>query len=600
MLQVEASNGVLANDNPNSDELTATLVAEPTNGTIVFRPNGSFDYTPNPTFHGTDLFRYIVSDGELESDPALVAIFVNSAPVATDDAYYGLINEVLTIDSEDGILANDADADGDNVSIVVNTMPVSGTLVMNNLDGTFEYTPDTDFSGTVSFTYHLNDSFEDSNEATVTINVVSELPLTGTPDSYAIREEQTLAVPVEEGVLANDGAAALATVELVSDTTHGTLSLSADGSFEYTPDTDYFGEDNFSYRVIEPTGDGVRMSIDIPVTISVQDVNDTPVAIPDAYTLTDDIRLVVTAEDGVLVNDTDIDGNKLVASIATDPSNGFVVMESDGSFIYMPRLGFVGTDSFTYTATDLRKTSEPVAVTIEVDSTATIIALPDSYAIREEMTLSVDVAAGVLTNDMHVDGAKLTATLVDEPENGTITFNADGSFEYVSDVDFYGNDTFTYTASEGTSVSPVVLVNINVENVNDPPVGVADSYQTVIDSPLTTDLSSGVLANDLDDSVVLTAELIDGPSNGQLLLDADGTFTYQPNAGFVGEDSFTYKAKDQFLESAAITATIVVTEAVMGEISTTADMYSIREEHDLVVELDRGVLLNDSSSTGRR
>ncbi|MEN8802284.1 MAG: cadherin-like domain-containing protein, partial [Thiogranum sp.] len=187
------------------------------------------------------------------------------------------------------------------------------------------------------------------------------------------------------------------------------------------------------------------------------------------------------------------------------------------------------------------------------------VAVDDAYSTAFETTLTV-VAPGVLENDSDPDGDAITAVQQSNPANGTATLNADGSFTYTPNAGFSGDDTFTYVANDGTDDSNVATVTITVAAAgNQPPVAVDDTYstpfQTVLNEP-----APGVLANDTDaDGDPLTAVLQTDVSNGVLQLNADGSFTYSPNAAFSGQDSFTYFANDGNVNSnTAATVTISV------------------------------------------
>ncbi|MGV0795300.1 cadherin-like domain-containing protein, partial [Mycolicibacterium sp. XJ1819] len=123
----------------------------------------------------------------------------------------------------------------------------------------------------------------------------------------------------------------------------------------------------------------------------------------------------------------------------------------------------------------------------------------------------------------------LTAVLVDGPANGTLELNADGSFTYTPNQDFYGTDTFTYMANDGELDGNTATVTITVNPVNDEaPIAADDAYAVDEDGVLTV-TGPGVLANDTDfDNDDLTAILVDGPANGTLTLNPDGSLTYTP------------------------------------------------------------------------
>ena len=200
--------------------------------------------------------------------------------------------------------------------------------------------------------------------------------------------------------------------------------------------------------------------------------------------------------------------------------------------------------------------SENYSVTV----LGTIPAYPDEYSVVEDTTLTVDAADGVLKND-DTNSGTLTVATIDLPSHGNLTLNSNGSFTYTPYANFYGTDTFTYQATNSTSdESNVAQVTITVTPADDPPVGVADSYTVNEDTTLTKTAATGVLANDTDpEDDDLTATLVDQADHGTVTLNADGSFTYVPDADYAGADSFTYKVSDGTTDSEAITVSLTVT-----------------------------------------
>jgi VCBS repeat-containing protein len=206
--------------------------------------------------------------------------------------------------------------------------------------------------------------------------------------------------------------------------------------------------------------------------------NQPPVAVANAYSVAENTVLTVAAP-GVLGNDTDADGDTLTAVRVDEPEQGTLTLNADGSFTYTPDSHFNGTDQFTYEVSDGELTSNTATVTLTVSTgTNPPVARDDTYSATEETALMVS-APGVLANDTDADNDTLTAVLVDEPEQGTLTLNADGSFTYTPGPDFNGIDSFTYEASDGALTSNVATVTISVSTVNDPPEANAGPDQTV-------------------------------------------------------------------------------------------------------------------------
>ena len=470
--------GVLANDtDADGDSLSAALVGGPAHGSVTLNADGSFVYTPTPLYFGTDTFTYQANDGQTNSATATVTITVNHVnhpPVANNDSYS--INEDTTLNvlSATGVLANDSDVDGDPLTATVMVGPAHGSLTLNP-DGSFSYTPALNYNGPDSFTYKPNDGTVDGNIATVNITVIAvNDPPVAVNDSYSVLEDGVLNVSAP-GVLANDSDvdSPVITAVQIAGPSHGTLTLNADGSFTYTPTPLYNGPDSFTYQA----SDGALNSPTATVNITVRAVNHQPIANDDNYSINEDTTLNVSAGLGVLANDTDADGDTLTASVISTTTHGSLTLNSDGSFSYKPATNYNGTDSFTYAANDglTNSASATVHITINPVNDAPVAA-NDSYTTAEDTVLTVNAATGVLANDSDVDGDTMTAILVANATNGTVTLNGDGSFTYTPNTNYNGSDSFTYKANDGKVDGNTATVSINVTAVNDPPVAVNDSY----------------------------------------------------------------------------------------------------------------------------
>ncbi|MCR9297047.1 MAG: cadherin-like domain-containing protein, partial [bacterium] len=217
-----------------------------------------------------------------------------------------------------------------------------------------------------------------------------------------------------------------------------------------------------------------------------------------------------------------------------------------------------------------------------VFSGASPVAVNDLYETLADEALVVEVS-GVLANDTDAEGDTLTALEFLGPKHGQLQLAEDGSFVYQPDPGFAGTDGFLYQADDGVSKSRLAAVTIQVIAPNLPPVGANDVYEVDEDGVLTVMADTGVLANDSDpDGDALTASLVDGPSNGVLELNADGSFTYTPDPDFHGTDAFTYTAGDGALSSELIAVEITVNPVNDAPVAV-GESYSVLEDETLEV-----------------
>ena len=278
--------------------------------------------------------------------------------------------------------------------------------------------------------------------------------------------------------------------------------------------------------------------------------NTAPVAMVDSYAVNGHQQLGAN----VLVNDTDAEGDALSVSLSAGPTHGTLHLESDGTFIYAPDRRFEGVDVFTYRANDGQADSNEATVTISVTpANDAPLAVADAYHTQQDQPLSVPAASGLLANDRDPDDDPLTVSLVGLPENGTLSLQPDGSFEYTPNPGFHGADSFSYMANDGQLDSTLATVTVAVGAPNAAPGASDDQYGVDEDQPLVVS-GPGVLANDSDvDGDALRTLLVSSPRNGTLILGRDGSFEYAPRADFHGVDTFSYKVNDGQADSAAAT-----------------------------------------------
>ena len=444
--------GVLGNDQLASSGTTEVFVAtEPVSGELDLGTNGAFIYDPLPGFSGIVEFEYYLTNGEETSDPARVLIHVeNVAPVGDSDFYTFHHAEELAVDSEDGVLENDDDFDGDSLSALLVTDGLLGDVELHP-NGSFSYTPHVPFVGTDFFVYQANDGAELSSDILVTIQITNQETIV-VPDVYTLQHGDVLQVDEQTGFLANDfspdGDPLTATV--VTSTTNGFLDWDGDGAFYYEPDAGFVGEDYFLYEVT----DGVSTSEIVQVTLVVG--NQPPVAQGDFYRVIHDGFLDVASADGVLANDLNLDFDAIQIT-HTDPVHGELILAQDGSFVYEPDPAFVGFDSFEYFLSDGPSESQTVTVQLDVFNTRPT-AILDVYNLRPGEPLDVAAGEGILANDVDADGDELTIDDYTNPDSGSLALFSDGSFVYTPIAGFVGQDRFTYRITDGAEESDYVCL----------------------------------------------------------------------------------------------------------------------------------------------
>lgn len=533
-----------------NDKLTYMIVSNPVHGTVDIKTagiNGFFAYTPGAGWSGSDSFTFKANDGTSDSNIAKIQINVrsiNHAPTAVNDSYTTDEDVALNVSSANGVLANDTDPDAkDTHTAFWVAGPLHAVQFVLNSDGSFSYTPDPNWNGTDTFTYRVRDAKSMStNEGTVTITVspVNDAPQAFN-DTYLTTKNSTLDVSGAEGVLSNDvdiESNPITAVPKKEATSQGFIDLKSDGSFTYIPNSDWTGEDSFTYYAQDAT----LLSQPATVKITTSWSNSKPVAADMNVIVNEDTSLSGTLQ----ASDPD-QGDQLQFAMITGPSNGHLFLDATGSFTYIPDFNYSGPDSFTFNAKDsFQATSKAATVSITVNPVNDVPVAEDLHSFTG--TEDVSFNGSLMVSD--VDSTVLTCSVDSQPAHGAVQFTnpATGtnpktcSFTYTPDSNWNGDDSFTYIVKDDQlAASAPATVLIILTPVNDAPVAQNASLTVEVNKAI----QGQAVAIDVDGDMLLYYQ-ISYPAHGTVAFQPDGTFTYTPNKDWTGSDNFYFHVVDDW------------------------------------------------------
>ena len=448
----------------DEDNISFVIQSDVSHGSIEV--NGAVvTYLPNSNYNGNDIFSFIASDSQLSSDEYsvnLVVNAVNDAPVLAT-----LDNVSFNEDGTDSVTLSASDIDGDTLSYSVST----GTDITASLDGTdLTFSAPDDFNGSENFTVSVTDGdLTDSQVLTVTIVPVNDAPIATTGLSGETSEGIDISIQLSASDVDGDNL----TYTLLSDATNGSIVIEGQLA-TYTPTQYYYGSDEFIFQV----SDG-ELTDNAVVVLQVNAVNDAPV-----LNSIDDISF---AEDNVyslVLDAVDYDGDILNYSV----SGGNLISTSidNGTVFFNPSDNFYGIESFVITVSDGELTDIQIVVVSVLSVNDAPISNDLIVNINEDETTSIVLQA----ND--VDGDPLNYTIINNP-SGSILSIEGSIISYLPNLNFVGQDTFTFIASDGLLNSEESIVTLNVNNINDFPV-----IENILDSTINEDSVFTVEVNALD------------------------------------------------------------------------------------------------------
>jgi MYXO-CTERM domain-containing protein len=451
-----AVNITLSATDVDSMSLTYTIATQPVNGTVTITGNVA-RYTPNANFNGSDTFTFRARDGALDSAPASIRVTVtpvNDAPVATNTS------ATTAEDASATIALTASDVDMDPLTYAVVTQPTNGMVSIVN--GQALYTPNANYSGPDSFTFRARDGQLDSNVATVSVTVtpVNDAP-TVSDATLTVDEDASASVALNAADLDND----MLTATLGQAPANGAVTING-LDVTYAPRADFNGVDSFTVTVSD--GKGGSATATIAVTINPR--NDAPVATAQTVNVGED-----SVANMITLAGTDIDGDALTFTVATQPTNG-TLSGAAPDLVYVPNADFTGTDSFTFTVNDGTVDSQPATVNITIAATNDAPVFVDPTPVGPlTATEGAALTFGLVATDP--DGDMLTFAAANLPAGATLDA-ANGAFSWTPAFDQEGTVALEFSVSDG-SLSDTRTIEVVVSFIDMDGDGLPDAWETM-------------------------------------------------------------------------------------------------------------------------
>jgi hypothetical protein len=611
-------------DDATTNTITYSL-DDDSNGEFFIEPSVGDVKVAGPIDHEAGATRTITvratsEDGSFSTKDFTINIndLNDNAPIVSVGQTFEVLEFASNGDSVGTATATDVDTVGFIQNWAITKGNIDGVFEIDATSGGLSVAENSLLNFETTATYILSLRVEDgantSVTQTVTVNVTDEndVPVLNLNAGLSVVEGGNVIITSTElSVIDEDETPDEIQYSIVDPTTAGRLELTDDPGISISSFTQADidnnllrflhdgseADDSFTFSISDGSGGTIGTTL---FSITNLRVNDAPVnSAPTSQTTNEDTPLVFSsgAGNGISVSDVDLNGGLI--GIRLFATNGTLTLGSTSGLVFAVGNGSNDSDMvFAGLIADANNALEGLtfAPTADYNGPATVriitrdmgssgsggeqidddtidiavtaindnpVAADDEYSTSEDNALTVVAASGLLSNDSDIDGDALSVVAVSGTIDGVLSLNADGSFVYTPNTNFNGVDSFTYRATDGSLQSETRTVTLNVAAVNDASVSVDDSF--TIDQLTVLELSAaiGVLVNDLDvEADALEAVLVDGPQNGRLVLNADGSLTYSPNATFFGEDTFTYRSVDGSDDGSIATVRIVVRQTV--------------------------------------
>ncbi|WP_338553544.1 Ig-like domain-containing protein [Paenibacillus sp. KS-LC4] len=496
----ENATGQVTATDVEGDTLTYSVSQQAVHGTATVNSStGAWEYAPNTNYHGQDVFKIEVSDGNggtATSTISVTIVNVNAAPTTSDDT--------ATTDEDTSTTGQvtATDSDGDTLTYTVSQQAANGTATVDSATGEWEYAPNADYYGQDVFKIQVSDGNGGTATSTITVTVtpVNDPPVTSDDTATTNKDENTTGQ-----VTATDVEGDTLTYSVSQQAAHGTATVnSSTGAWEYAPNANYHGQDVFKIEVSDGNGGTATSTI----SVTIVNVNAAPTTSDDTATTDED-----TSTTGQ-VTATDADGDTLTYSVSQQGAHGTATVDSaTGEWEYAPNADYNGQDVFKIQISDGNGGTATSTITVTVTPVNDPPTAADDSVTTDEDTA---VTGQVLAND--VDGDTLTYSVSQQGAHGTATVDSStGAWEYTPDANYYGQDEFKVEVSDGNGGTVVSTISVTIHSVNDAPLmtGIIATPFELLDTE-TEQPFTGVSIEDADPGQTLTVSIsLDTAAKGE-------------------------------------------------------------------------------------
>ncbi|MEQ3696030.1 MAG: tandem-95 repeat protein, partial [Pseudomonadales bacterium] len=581
----------------NSSDVDGTVTVDSvgytgTDGILTDNGDGTYSFAPNADFNGDVSIDVTVIDDDGATDTAtadVTTLAVNDTPVVSGNLAYNVNEDGSITFSQEQLLANASDVDGDALS--ASNLSADNATVTDNGDGTFTVAPDADFNGDIAISFDVSDGAATAAAGVdLTVNPMNDVAVVA-DQSFAVDEDGTLTITDAQllaGATDIDGDA-LSVADVSYTGTDGVFTDNGDGTYSFAPNENFNGSVDLGFSVSDGTAT-TAANIDI----TVNDVNDAPVAGSTSYSVSEDGTLSFS-DAQLLANSGDVDGTVTVDSVGYTGTDGILTDNGDGTYSFAPNADFNGDVSIDVTVVDddgATDTTTADVTTLAVNDTP-VVSGNLAYNVNEDGSITFSQEQ-LLANASDVDGDALSASNL-IADNATVTDNGDGTFTVAPDADFNGDIAISFDVSDGLE-TVATAVDLTVNPVNDVAVVADQSFAVDEDGTITiTDAQLLAGATDVDGDTLSIADVSYTGTDGVFTDNGDGTYSFAPNENFNGSVDLGFSVSDGTATTDAnidITVNDVNDAPVAGSTS-----YSMDEDGTLTFS-DAQLLANSSDVDG--